>query len=363
MLKKQKTIRVNTSNPCHPCSNGKKTSFVLILALLTTLAWGSRVVPLPGKQNPDSVTVQGDLVYITDGVTISIYKDDGKKVTLLKTFGKQGEGPREFRVPMSAVGRLNLFAQPGLLVVNSVNRVSLFSPDGQYRKEIQTATGRKFMPLGKGYVAYASVNENKTLFLTINFHDDQLRKTGEIFRKDYYVQPNKPFNLPKLGIGNNARAIYTVAGGKLYVMGAEDIIHVFDEKCKKAYDIPLKYDKLSITEAQKKQIRADLDVLLPSKTMQRLLRSNGFFPAKFPARLFTVADDKIYVPTHRKKGDKSEIIIFDTHGKEQKRVYLPFYDETLLLPCPYSFGNNRLYQIYDNEETEEWELHIHEINP
>ncbi len=333
---------------------------VLFFFLLPGMVLGSRIIPLPGLNNPDSITVEKDRVYITDGASVYIYTLSEGDLRLVKSFGKKGEGPREFRVAMGATARLDLNLLENEILINSIGRVSFFSREGRYLKEIQAASGANFKPLGKGFVGYSSTRDDRLLYLTINFYNASLQKVKEIFRKDYYVQGNKNFNLAKLGTGNKRRAVYGVSQDKLFVEGENDVIHVFDENGNKAYDIPLDYEKLAIAENRKQTIMKDLDLLF-GPYMRKLIRRRGYFPKNFPARIFTVAQGKIYIPTYQKKQGKTRFIIFTTGGKLIKKTYLPFKDQRLLLPYPYTVDSDNLYQLYDNEETESWELHIHRV--
>jgi hypothetical protein len=180
----------------------------------------------------------------------------------------------------------------------------------------------------------------------------------EIFRKEYYVQGNKKFNLVKLGCGNARRAIYAVYNEKIFVEGDKSVIHVFNKKGDEEYFIKLDYDRLKVSEKHKKEILEDLYTLYPGPTMQKLIKEKGYFPEYFTARIFKVADNRIFIPTYKKQNGQNEFIILDLKGNVQKKIWLPFKDRTLLLPYPYAIKGNKLYQLFDNDETGEWELHI-----
>ena len=95
---------------------------------------------------------------------------------------------------------------------------------------------------------------------------------------------------------------------------------------------------------------------------RNLIKKSGYFPEYFPARAFVVADSKIYIPTYKKKAGKNEFVVYDTNGKLLKKVFLPFKDQTLLMPYPWTVSSSKVYQLFDNEESEEWELLVTGIN-
>jgi hypothetical protein len=56
-----------------------------------------------------------------------------------------------------------------------------------------------------------------------------------------------------------------------------------------------------------------------------------------------------------------KISYFTTEGKFLKRFYLPVKEMDVQFYPPYTVRDNRFYQLLENEETEQWELHITEI--
>jgi len=81
----------------------------------------------------------------------------------------------------------------------------------------------------------------------------------------------------------------------------------------------------------------------------------------FPLKFFLIADGKIYVQTFKREKNKSEFYIFDLDGKLIRKVMAPFRESELLCAYPYTIANGKIYQVTENEDTEEWELHIDEI--
>jgi hypothetical protein len=331
-------------------------SNILFLFCLSSFQLAEQVVPLPGLINPDSITVVNHHIYITARETIYIFSVVDFK--LKAKFGKEGEGPREFKINPAGVAKLQVDIQPGTIIVNSNSRVTFFTKDGKYLKEVQISSGNNFKQIGDHYVGYSTSRESKILFLTINLYDSTFNKLKEIFRKEYYVQPNKKFNLVKLGCGNARRAVYTVYNEKIFVEGDENVIHVFNKEGNEHYVIKLNYERLKVSEKHKEEIGKDLYTFYTGPTMQKLIKEKGYFPEYFTARIFKIADNKIFIPTYKKQNGKNEFIVLDLKGNVQKKIYLPFKDRQLLLPYPYWIKGNELYQLFDNEETGEWELHI-----
>ncbi len=331
-------------------------SNILFLFFLSSFQLGAQVVPLPGLINPDSIAVDNHNIYITDRENIYIFSVVDFK---LKTkFGKAGEGPGEFKINLTTVAKLLVDIQPDTIIVNSNNRVTFFTKDGKYLKEVQIISGGNLKQIGDHYVGYFISRESKIWFLTINLYDSTFNKLKEIFRKEYYIQPKKKFNLVKLGCGNARLAVYMVYNEKIFVKGDEDVIHVFNKEGDEEYVIKLDYERLKVSEKHKKEILEDLYTLYTGPTMRGLIKEKGYFPEYFPAGIFKIADNRIFIPTYKKQNGKNEFIILDLKGIVQKKIYLPFKDRQLLLPYPHAINGNKLYQLFDNDETGDWELHI-----
>ena len=86
---------------------------------------------------------------------------------------------------------------------------------------------------------------------------------------------------------------------------------------------------------------------------------------EFPSHLSNintslVTDDKVYLVTYRRDGEKAEFIIYGINGKLMGTKMVPFRDQTIIRPYPFTIKKNKLYQIVENED-EEWELIITDI--
>lgn len=335
-------------------------NLLVILLIFPLVVFSTKIVPLPNLINPDSIVISEGQIYITDGENIYIYNMD---FTLKKKFGKRGEGPGEFKINPAGIVKLQIYLQSDHILVNNIGRVSFFTRDGIYKNQTNVVSGLNFQPIGKGFVGYTGNKRVKgILYLSINFYDANFKKVKEIYSRKYYVQAHIDFNLIKLGCGNKGRAHYLTYDNKIFIEGENDTIHVFDENGNKIYDIHLDYEKLKITKKHEEVIVKDLCVLFDSSIMRRLIKEKGKFPTYFPARFFSIANGKIYIPTYRKENGKNEFVILDIKGKFIKKTFLPFKDQTLLMPYLYTIYNNTLYQLYDNEDSEAWEVRIAGIN-
>ena len=86
------------------------------------------------------------------------------------------------------------------------------------------------------------------------------------------------------------------------------------------------------------------------------------FPDYFPVISdFFVDAGKIYVMTWKRENGSNEFFTYDMKGKIKNRLMIPIQYETDVSSYPTMVKKGHLYQLVENDEKEEWELHISEI--
>jgi hypothetical protein len=330
-------------------------SFVYLLCLMGSIF--AETIALADLMRPSHIAVDKKQVYISDGTTVHIYSLADFKRT--HTFGKKGEGPQEFRVP----GSFGVEPMPqknrDLLLINSLGKVSYFDKKGTFIKELKTGTVYAFYPIGEHFIAGNDIVENNDTFHTLNLYDASFKKVREIIR---WLHPIQESRMEILLV-----PLYTRAhcyDNKIFAApGSGFVIDVFDLAGKKLYSIEHSYKKLAVTEEYKK---TTLDFFKTDPRWRKnfnIIKTMGRFPDNFHAiRYFLVADEKVYVQTYGEKEGNSEFVIFDIKGKFLKKVYVPFVDDMGINIVPrHTIANGNLYQLVENDDSEEWELHIHKL--
>jgi hypothetical protein len=154
---------------------------------------------------------------------------------------------------------------------------------------------------------------------------------------------------------------------KIFVVPGQDfIIDVYGSSGQKQYSIRQEYEKIKVTEEHKKEV---LDYYKNDALKRRYydaLKRSAQFPDYFPAvRTIIVDDDKIYVQTYKEQEGKSEWVVLDLNGKLLGKIFIPFLEKnpekSFENQFPFTVYQGKFYQLADNEDTEEWELHITEI--
>ena len=330
----------------------KKIYLLFFLLLVSSFVIAGQVIPLPGLLKPQRIYIDQEQCFITEGATIYIYSL--KDFKLQKKFGKRGEGPGEFRESGEGI---KMDFKPENIIVLSTGRVSYFTRDGQFIKEARINPRRsEFQELGGGFLGRELIVEKKGVFFTVNLFDKNLKKGKEIYRFKHPFYPrNKPINPVFL-----RTSTYYVYRENIFYDDEDGNIHVLDSGGKELYSIRHQYEQVKVKDIHKErylmfwrtELRDEYDAF----------KDRLKFPAAFPPiRNFHIQGNKIYVITYKEKDNQCKLVVFDLKGKPLKEVFVSLVDIDMLIPDVYNYytiHKDKLYILRDNQDTEEWELHI-----
>ena len=115
----------------------KKINLLTLVLLLVTFVLTAKIVPMPDIIKADIIKVKGHDMVIAEGTAISIYSL--KDYKLIKKFGKEGEGPQEFKTFMGFGLTVDIY--PEHILVNSIDKISYFTRKGEFVKEKKVPAG------------------------------------------------------------------------------------------------------------------------------------------------------------------------------------------------------------------------------
>ena len=339
----------------------KKIFLLLLMPMLLFIcqALAGAAVSLPRLSNPKQLLLDNEHIYIVDFPTVFVYSL--KDFSLIREFGKQGEGPKEFKQYITVFFQ---DIEPHHLVISSVGKISFYSRNGTYIKEVKIPFGGwTFQPLGNKFMGHTLGGTAKEGYKALNIYDSNLNKIKEIYRKEFFFDESiKKRTL----FASNYR--YWTHKNKIYVVAKNDfIIEIFDSNGKPLQPIHRKqYKRVKCTEQHKKNVLDFFKQNPRIKAIFERFKNQIQFPDYFPAiRDIVIDEGKIFVLTYNRKDGKNEFFIFDMDGKLLQKKFLPIQTLNGVSPYPYYIKNGRLYQLVENEDTEQWELQItlHRLAP
>ncbi len=328
----------------------KKRIIVLIL-ILNIFVYSKKIIVLNEIAHPSNIHVTNDYIYIVEETEISIYSL--KDYKFKKKFGKSGEGPKEFK--LFAV----IIPQDDYLLINSLGKISYFTFMGKHIKEIKPegdSYSVLYYPLKDGFIGGRLARKYGKNFISINKYNINGKKIDKITEIESPSQGNRKIELLKNQFS------YQTYKNKVYISGINGFnIDVFNSQCYHIKNINRKYKKRKFSEKDRKIF---LDhIKRQFKENFYLVKNKIIFPEYFPEILsFHIADDIIYIATWKRNKNKVEFFLYNLNGRYISTVFVPLLFEDGVKPYPMTIKNSKIYQLFDNGDTEEWEIHISDIN-
>lgn len=324
----------------------------VILLLTAGSAFGKKAAVLEEITRPEAVAADNNQLYITQNSSVYIYSL--KDFKLRKKFGTRGQGPQEFIAPLWVIPLKDS------ILVNSIGKISYYSLGGKFLKEQRATEGfsRMFVPAGKNYVGFSFTQANRANYITVNIYNGKLEKVRELARFKNFLQREGTIN--PLGL---REAVVQVMDGKIfYNSDGHNGIDMYNVEGKKIKTINPGFDRIRLTKQHKKEMHEYLRIDPRFKQAYERMKQRIRFPAYFPVIHQFLTDDKnLYVLTYKQKDGKSEFFVFDKDGKMTKRAMVRFHKMDPHFPSPYTINNGNIYQLVENLEDSEWELHINGI--
>ncbi len=331
----------------------KKILYLVALMFIMQLClWTHSPIVLNELQRPGIVEVGQDFIFIEDHSSVFIYSL--KDFKLVKKVGKQGEGPREFKIISS------IYTQGDSLVINSRSKISFFTLSGEFLREVRPISGSDFFPVQDAFWGMDMVMEKKFSHLTVNLYNSKLQKIKEISRRKGAFLGSK-FLDPILIYGPLGPELLP-AGERILVKGSEGKIKVFDVKGNLTTTIVPNYPKVKVSEKKEEEILEFYKTNPRTKDQFSTLKKRFKFPAYFPyIRDYFGDPGQVYVLTFKEQEGKKQLLVFDKEGKAISEIFIELEEKNILELFPLTIKDNKIYQLVDDLERENWILNITDV--
>lgn len=330
-------------------------SVILTFQVFSFTTFGEVAATLPEIMKPRTMAVDDSQLYVAEQSTVFIYSL--KDFTLIKKFGREGQGPREFQtlphVPVTVDVGTNR------IIVGSMRKISYYTKKGEYIDEVKAVNLALNLRLfGHRFLAWSQARTEEVIYNTICLFDSKLNKLKELYRiKDSYQ-----------GEGRGYRVLHKVFTyhayeNKILLPGDDDAtIDIYDKTMNKRLSIRLDQERRKVDRAFKKTLTHFFKTGPETVNIYETHLKPLIFPDYFPVIAdFFVDRGTVYVMTWKKADGANEFYTYDMDGKFKRRIDIPIRYESELSPYPAIIKNGKLYQLVENQETEAWELYISEI--
>ena len=314
-----------------------------------------KVATMSEIARPVDILVDADQIYIVSGAKIYIYS--AKDYSFKKVFGEKGEGPGEFKVENN-IG-LQLSPCHNNLMITTANKLHFYSTDGneinvflkpQHVRDVLRFSADNY--LGRVY----GDKEGKRAEI-INLYDANFNKIREVYQRSELKKGDRRIYLFDL----EKRIVFRGGKEHIYILNKNEFnIRIYDKNGNFSHSLEKDYPRVEITDRDKELLFDYYKFQVKDFVrLKPLLVIPKYYPAIYD---FTEIDNKLYVLTWKVVDKTREIVVIDLKGKVLLHSFVHHKD-----PLrgdgnsPYRFYNNKLYQLYDNPDTETWELLVHEI--
>jgi hypothetical protein len=334
----------------------KNISLFLIMLVLVGYVHANRAKVLPQLVFPTIIDTDGERLFVLDGVTVYVYEI--KDFQLVTTFGKLGEGPGELQVQPDLPACMQVFGDK--VILNSYNKMIFYTKQGQLinEKKIPFLVSQ-IIPLRENFVATKfSRGGDGSSIMSVLLLDEKLKEIKEIYKTEL---------LNDQGRGKIAWPLMFIQiqtyGDQLFVFDQHKGFHIdiFNSQIIKVKEIKKEYEKIKITDAYKKEKLAWFKLQPALKNAPEEIREMIYFLDYLPVVSYClVRDDKIYIQTNRTKSTQVEFFILNFSGTVLKQIFLPnaLPESIRLSPAAlYTIKNDKYFYLDENQD-EEWELHI-----
>jgi len=326
--------------------------FLFVLLIIGVLP-ATEVYDLPDIVDPHMMVIHNNQLFITERSKVYIYELPDK---LIRVFGKKGEGPGEFREFFDQ-GLMVSFVDD-LICVGSNGRVSYFKPDGTFVKEMKTGSGHTYSAVGDHFVAIRWGVIDNFAYNRIVLKDKDMGMVKVLEKKKNWYQEGKDINPVDV---RNPR--YVIMRGRIYAESPDGAIHIFDASGRETGVARNEYTLVEVTSRDREQYH---DYYRTHKyykeryfNLKNLIRFPAYYP---PVKFFDASGGFLYVMTHVRKDGENEVYLYDAGGKYLKKVYVKMRDINRQELYPHiRIANHKVYQLFEDDDDENWQLHITEI--
>jgi hypothetical protein len=262
-----------------------------------------------------------------EDIKVRIFDKTGK---LISTFGKKGQGPREWENPN------RMFVTPdGTGVVLDLNKLTFYTLDGTCLKEIQTARSRmaRFKIDSRGMIYADDMDFNEKMILRLIKYDPALTRLATLAEVE---EPFKPGAINPIVV---LLLCHLTADDRfIWMANSKYEFHVLSPEGKLVRRILKEYKPVKVTGADKERILEGRDAQM---------RSMLVFPDFFPPVFFFIGDPegRLYAQTYETDA-KGWLLydVFDAEGRCITRFSLPREE------MPFVVKKNKLYVMINEDE-------------
>ncbi|MFC1563374.1 hypothetical protein ACFL6G_00495 [candidate division KSB1 bacterium] len=313
---------------------------------------------LPDIETPASIHVDSSNIYVTEQSKIYIYSMND--LSLVRKFGKAGDGHSEFRIESGR--NISIDVSTDNILVSSDGTLSFYSKKGDFINEVEihpqadiTVPFKDRLVSAAYYIRVGTGKSEEYISIHVNGLKD-ITRIREIYRSSLGQGS-------AIGFGDDGDLDirlfpdilkFQARDDKIFIGDAKKGLYfiVYDYEGKVLYEINKDYENKRITEEMK---TAKIEKFKKRKIWQRHREMIEFeIPEYLPAfSNFFISEGKMFVYLYSSDNINREILVLDQKGDEIGTISVPLSDHSTV-------ANNRYYYLKKNVY-EEWEIYVEDL--
>jgi hypothetical protein len=290
-------------------------------------------------------------VFVIDRSLKKVVVYSRKDYCPLIQFGRPGQGPGEFSLI------LQTYVSTESIMITTSERISIFSHQGKLLEEIKNP---RLYPIIKLENCFFQERYQSNM-ITYEILDDKFKKKKELYSAGSGVTPRDPKTNKFIGnlVHHHNHGLVTQ---QYIVIGDTEkgfYFKIFDHKGRLIREISHQVDRRCVNAEDKKMIMNEVIERAKKARQWEMLKSqiNYIFSKYFPVYFdFFIQDEKLYVFGYPMPNKKQNVSIFDLKGELLSAKIIPYIGFNYFRNHTYFIYKGFLYYLFDNEESEKWEL-------
>ncbi len=323
----------------------RQLAVLLLFALPLTALSARKPDALPDVAHPVYMKVWDGRLFVAEKSSVRVFSLGD--LSQLAHFGKEGEGPGEFKLGHGATA-IVMDVNSSHIVVNSAVRVALFDHQGVFERQINVGPMMHMLPFGTGFVSQVMIKGNgDAASQWIALFDSQGKRLRTLFNTDVPMGMGVGMQVPPHFYG------YRVAGGRVYVATgrSQPEVTVFDAQGESVAQIKLEGFPIKLPAEYKRKVEDFYQRDVRYKNYWEYLKKFMIFPDSFPPlRDMLIDGEQIYLLTYGEKQGKYPWISINMDGKERRDLSLVGTEMSVLELVPYDIHKGIYYTLVADEE-------------
>ncbi len=344
-----------------------KKTFLLILVfnvlVFAVSAKAELVGDLKNVNNPEAMASDSESIFVLDG--IKVYQYELKTMKLKNVFGKDGNGPGEFKT--NFINKLRLKIIKDKIMLSNFNKIAFFTKSGKFINEIRLPfNASQITPVDDKFLITRFITGKKGINnMGVVLYDQTLKQIKILYSKpEISIDRSRRYDAPN-------EMIFVSYDKEIYIADQKySKILVFNKKGDRVKEIKIDIPIVPLTEQYKTEVMQWFEGLwlsrfkemaqsrnLTKESMKKMIYFHKVFPA---FRNISLVKNDFYIETFIKKGNKSKFIILDKIENKSKLVWLTDSEPgriKMMTKFTYTIFDGAYYYFKENFDREVWELY------